>query len=300
MWRRVSRDDLKLAIEREAERDRGWRDMRVWRVCDDYEIIDENIVARYSLPYFDAPPGSAERWRRYDPLVTEPDLFLKLASLHESPNFPEAALAFSKRYGVLGGDDRQNGGGWTWEYTSLAETQKAARQAWQILRLYEAVLNRDPVAARTILSGQPNQPQHIVAETGLEEALLEEGGEKLLQEFVLDTALLSAIKRVNEGMKALCRVEAEIPWRADLSEDSIFCTDVSKIRSAWRFDNLTGATYLQIYWLMSSGETITRCEHCGRAISSARPRPDGRKRRRDKKFCDDACRQAHHRAKSKT
>ena len=54
---------------------------------------------------------------------------------------------------------------------------------------------------------------------------------------------------------------------------------------------------LQIYWIMASSDSKSRCEHCGRIISLGRPHPDGRKRRRDKRFCDDACRQACHRSK---
>jgi hypothetical protein len=58
-----------------------------------------------------------------------------------------------------------------------------------------------------------------------------------------------------------------------------------------------GAMYLQMYWLLESGGDVTRCEHCGLTISLSRPQPEGRKRRSDKRFCDDACRQAHHRSK---
>jgi hypothetical protein len=65
------------------------------------------------------------------------------------------------------------------------------------------------------------------------------------------------------------------------------------------FDSLIGAMHLQMWWLMASAGDITRCEFCGRIVSLARARPEGRKHRRDKRFCDDACRQAHHRSKKK-
>lgn len=42
--------------------------------------------------------------------------------------------------------------------------------------------------------------------------------------------------------------------------------------------------YLQMYWLITSGGDIIRCEYCGGVISLTRPRPEGRKTRRDKKF----------------
>ena len=66
------------------------------------------------------------------------------------------------------------------------------------------------------------------------------------------------------------------------------------------FDNLLGAMYLQMYWLMTSSDSIARCEHCGWVILLGRPHPEGRKRRSDKRFCDDACRQAHHRSKKQS
>jgi len=66
----------------------------------------------------------------------------------------------------------------------------------------------------------------------------------------------------------------------------------------WPLDNLLGAMYLRMYWLMTSAEELKRCEHCGLLNPLARPHPEGRKRR-DKKICDDACRQAHHRSKKR-
>jgi hypothetical protein len=52
------------------------------------------------------PPWTGEEelhWRSYDPLEETPDLFLKLARLHQEPNFERAVLTFSHTYGVLGG-----------------------------------------------------------------------------------------------------------------------------------------------------------------------------------------------------
>jgi hypothetical protein len=64
----------------------------------------------------------------------------------------------------------------------------------------------------------------------------------------------------------------------------------SAVKLIWSFDDLLGAMYLQMYWILTSGGNLVRCEHCKRVISLARPHPQGRKRRRDKRFCDDACR----------
>ena len=77
-------------------------------------------------------------------------------------------------------------------------------------------------------------------------------------------------------------------------------TVTAGIRSSWGFDNLLGAAYLQMWWLMTSGGDVTRCENCRRIMSLARTHPNGRKRRRDKRFCSDSCRQAHHRSKKRS
>jgi hypothetical protein len=65
--------------------------------------------------------------------------------------------------------------------------------------------------------------------------------------------------------------------------------DFFGLRRGWLFSNLLGAAYLQMYWLMTSVGELSRCEHYGRIISLSRPRPEGRKRRRNRRFCDDAC-----------
>jgi hypothetical protein len=42
-----------------------------------------------------------------------------------------------------------------------------------------------------------------------------------------------------------------------------------------------------------------RCKHWGVTFLRARTAPEGRKGCRDKRVCDDACRQAQHRSKKK-
>jgi hypothetical protein len=63
----------------------------------------------------------------------------------------------------------------------------------------------------------------------------------------------------------------------------------------------TGLRYqrprMKVSHFREEARRVTRCEYCGRIISLALSHPEGRKRRRDKRFCDDACRQANHRAK---
>jgi hypothetical protein len=183
--------------------------------------------------------------------------------------------------------------------TSLAGFREEAARAQKILKLYEAVLNRDPVAAQATLHGLRNERSPLVPESELEEVILEESGGHILEEYLLNSALRLTLELVNEKVRDLCHVEARIicdePWPLA----RVFSTDPSIVKSAWRFDNLTGAAYLQMHWLLTSGGNISHCDHCGRVISLTRPYPEGRKRRRDRRFCDDACRQAHHRSKKK-
>lgn len=77
-----------------------------WAVCDRYEVHNGEIFAQ--RPARDV--ANNRRWKIYRPLEGHPDLFLKLAEMHEERNFTGAALAFSRRYGVLGGSSDQLGG----------------------------------------------------------------------------------------------------------------------------------------------------------------------------------------------
>lgn len=106
--------------------------------------------------------------------------------------------------------------------------------------------------------------------------------------------LLLASAAVDHTVRTLCHLGTSLKVKNPLFEHP------PALESRWIFDNLLGAAYLQMHWLMTSGDNLARCEHCGRVLSFARPHPEGRKRRRDKRFCDDACRQARHRSKKKS
>jgi hypothetical protein len=314
LWHRVSRDELTHAIELALEHYDRNRSMNVWTVCDDYEVRDEAIVAKH--PYSDFETGrwttskvNSRWWHGYYPLEEAPDLFLKLARLHDEPDFIEATLRFSHTFGVLGVDTVKKGS--MIDGTSLAGFRQEAARARKVLKLYEAVLNRDPVAAHATLHGLRSDRTEIVPESELEESILEEEGQQALEEYLLNGAVRKTLKLVNEKVRDLCHTEARIAYDPDqlIANDdpdqltnfvaAVLSTDFSRVKSTWRFDNLLGAAYLQMHWLLTSGGNIARCDHCGRVISLARPHPEGRKRRRDRKFCDDACRQAHHRSKKK-
>jgi hypothetical protein len=112
-------------------------------------------------------------------------------------------------------------------------------------------------------------------------------------EVLLQIGLTCAVQTVEEVVHEMCRN------RVRFSMESGKTPDLSTVHTAWDFDSLIGAMHLQMWWLMSSASDITRCEFCGRIVSLARSRPEGRKHRRDKRFCDDARCQAHHRSKKK-
>jgi hypothetical protein len=92
-----------------------------------------------------------------------------------------------------------------------------------------------------------------------------------------------------------CRQHIAVSLDSDVRPSVSHETDI-----VWTFDNLLGAMYLQMYWLMTSSASTARCEHCSQIISLGRPHPEGRKHRSDRRFCDDACRQAHHRSKKRS
>ena len=102
--------------------------------------------------------------------------------------------------------------------------------------------------------------------------------------------------RILEYLRAMQR-EVRVEDLAELMR-------VSSLTSGYGFHNLLGAMYLQMFWLVAVGEKhIARCRHCGRLINlTARAQSPGggrkeRKPRRDKRFCNDACRQRHHQEK---
>jgi hypothetical protein len=175
---------------------------------------------------------------------------------------------------------------------SLSQIHTESRRAWTILSLYESALNMDSQAAKTILSESRHDPSFKVYHDLLSVEDPPWKPDLLPQElwFALECAGSVAKRMVDK----YCR-QGVLPTPPISSGSKVWT-----LTPIWQFDNLVGALYLQAYWMMTSGEELTRCRYCGRVISLARPHPEGRKSRRDKKYCDDACRQAHHRSKSKS
>jgi hypothetical protein len=276
MQRKVSVDDfreanrelvLQLVPQRNLSSDSWW-------VCDEYELRGNKIVARFDEEH-------VQKWTSYEPLVDTPDLFLKFARLYQAPNFGEAARQFSQRYGLLHEPwQRQE---------DLSAFYRRAKRAWIVLRLYEAVLNADARAVESHVSPLLDENSELTDAFrvyGVLRPKLSEEARWLTFAMSLVTVL------VGIEVQELCYPALDF-------EDPSLPLDYSKIRSTIRFENLIGAMYLQMHLLLASGGNLTRCEYCKGIISLTRSHPEGRKRRRDKRFCDDACRQAHHRSKKK-
>lgn len=291
MYRKIGRDDLKhvVSIALESQGQHDWDNG--WSVCADYTLRGNVIVPIYPLSYDNA----STKWRRYKPLEETPDLFIRLARLHEADDFLDAALRFTHRYGLLGGSSFVETS--DWQKMKISAISGEAERAWKILRMYEAVLNQDVSTVRAITSESRKNHDANESRSALEAALLTEIGEWGLEQYSLHEGLNRSLEMVYNTVRKHCRFQPYVPME-DL-DNGLFNTDASTVRNVWRFKNLLGAAYLQMYWLMTSGGELSRCTHCGRIMSLSRPNPEGRKPRRDRKFCDDACRQAQHRNKRK-
>ncbi len=299
MRRRVTRQEVAEAIRLAG----GSSPPGNWWVCEEYEIQGDEIVSGYPAPMFVMRDGSADfelldHWRRYDPLEEAPDLFLKIASLYDEPDFPAAALAFCHKYGVPGGSSAEEEG--RPDKISVRTFLAESKRARDILRIYEATINEDFDVMVALLSDPEILPDTWKGKDRHARALARPPSVDHLSKtsrgrgVVRLTALLLAASSVDHTVRNLCHLGTSLKVGKWLLEHP------PTLASRWDFDNLLGAAYLQMHWLITSGDDLARCENCGRVLSLTRPHPQGRKRRRDKRFCDDACRQAHHRSKKKT
>jgi hypothetical protein len=279
MWRRLEPADFveAFALTQRSQK-RG-----LWSVCDGYEIRGDEIVAKVKFS------NISDRWWDYLPLEDAPDLFLRFTRLYKADGFGEAALAFSHNYG-LPSSTQENASGEKDLYRppermSLAHFRQEVRRAYCVLALYEAVLNEDAMAARKVFL--EHRDVKLIA-LYYDVFRIEDLRDSYA---LLQFGLLCAKEAVEQVVHQSCRQRI----RVDLQSGK--APDLSTVNTAWDFDDLLGAMYLQMWWLIISGGNITHCEFCGRPISLGYAYPAGRKRRRDTRFCNDACRQAQHRSK---
>jgi hypothetical protein len=257
-----------------------------WPVCKQYNVQRGEIIAGF-------PPEDFEGWDISWPLEEAPDLFLRFARLHEEPDFEQAALTFAHEYGLPDGTtiispltgykrpfpDRMD----------ISRLLDESRRAWIVLALYESVLNQDVEQARALISDL--QGDRTFGGYFRLHWIEQAARPRFPPELVL--ALEAAVFVAKGDSDRLCTAHIRF------SLDDAVELDSSCIRTYWHFDNLLGVIYLQMYRLITSGGGLTRCNYCGRMIALSHTDPRGRKRRRDRKYCDDACRQAHHRSKKR-
>jgi hypothetical protein len=283
VWRRLGPADFSEAYGLAG----SYAEQSAWLVCDGgYEIVGDEIVAR--LEYSDLSEG----WLAYFPLDDVPDLFLRFGKLYEQAAIEQAALTFSNSYGLPGGRQELVKGERSLKPTppkmKVSEFRDEARRAWGVLALYEAVLNGDAPAVKDLFFKLRDDKVFATWDRFFRFERVEDFDETLL-----NIGLICAVQTVEEVVHDVCR------HRIRFSLESGKRPDLSTVYTTWDFDSLIGAMHLQMWWLMASAGDITRCEFCGRIVALARSRPEGRKHRRDKRFCNDACRQAHHRSKKK-
>jgi hypothetical protein len=280
MERRVGLDSFKqipklsrMSIEGEG----------TWTVCEKYEIRGDEVVAAWSRPQVIKREGT---WRSYQPIKEAPELFLRFAALHKAADFERAVLDWTHKFGVLGGDGADSFR--SFETTPVKTYWHHSVQAWILLRMYEAWWSEDAGILRDLVAEYQDEPtgRHFTS------YLVKRDLDSLRS---TDDAVDLCVWRVSEIMERLCHMQV-VPF----SEKKGEVLRVTQLQSYWHFTNLIGAMYTQFYRLMTTSESLSHCEQCGLPMSLGRPRPGDRKRRTDKRFCNDACRQAHHRSKERS
>ncbi len=246
-------------------------------ICEEYEIRGGHIVAAFARE-------DVQRWHLFRPLRDAPDLFLKFGRLFKEPDFASAALSFARRYGLPTSDAADARSTDQPEKLRIASFLKESRRAWAVVALYEFFLTEDEGAAAEIFV------QHKDDDERFREAFDDLAKESPMGSPLMHALVVSALV-TEDAATRLARQSMYIEAAGRIRPDP------SWIKLSWHFDNLLGAMYLQMRQLLIAGGGVARCEHCKRMISLAPPRPNSRKRRNDKKFCDDACRQASHRSK---
>lgn len=251
-------------------------------VCEEYVRYGEWITASPSTDDMDG-------WHLFCPLRDEPDLFLKFSRVWQDGDFPGGALAFTTKFGLPRATGSDNECGRPLRL-SLREFFEESQRAWVTLSLYETVLNKDEASARELLA----EHRHLDENFNTSHEAMQWSTQPDTRPLTpLQGALAASFLVIDDAVKRLCKQETSVHFdRPD--------PDPSAVKVTWFFENLLGAMYLQMWWVVTSSGDLCRCEHCGRLISLGRPRPEDRKRRSDKRFCNDACRQARHRGRKRT
>jgi hypothetical protein len=293
-----------------------------WQVCEDYEVRNTAGDVRLNYLHPRYSQYQKDKWSEYMPLQDTPDLFLRFAKLYEQEPSEQAALNWVKQYGLLGYIPDDDSLGYTPDGSRIYGRPKRETLSWEeirpqsaylgygvgdeqflgvfweevrraagILAMYEAWLSRDNARAKEVLlESSPfiggrlwgyvdKWPDNTrVTEVEVVDGVVNNVLEGSYVRYCLPTATYIVSGTVND----FCyhRISTGSNW-----EDSTQVVDV------WAFDNLLGAMYLQMYWLMGSAGNATRCRWCGRLVSLESPYPGAKKSPSHKRYCDAYCRQ---------
>ncbi len=244
----------------------------------------------------------------YEPLTDVPHLFLEFARAGEKED-QEALSEWVAKYGLLGLHPRQPHaprwpGGRDHEYDpaggpgeTLLRVQIEAWNARDALAFWEAALSRDKEQLEEAILGRPEtlhllEESRQVRKTDFESRAKSWG--MSYADALLDLAVVGATTIVQDALKRFAYPSLEI----DVLQQPLDARyGPEQLRRTWEPRNLLGAMYLQFYWLITSAGDLSRCKHCGRFLSYAPPisgSGEGRKPRKDKKFCDKRCQQSYH------
>ncbi len=239
----------------------------IWRVCDDYKLVEPKDRLRYLEPLY--PLTRKDKWRTVEPLA-QTDLFLSFVKIAKQGASVKTILQWVRKYRLLGLSGRYWLGG---PKDTIGAYMAEAHRAWEVVRLYEAVLNEDEEEARSVLG-------LFSARQTIDDERLGDDDE-WYEMTPLEHALVEVTSAVTKRVNDLCYRISIPPKRSH---------DVSKIRSGWGFKNLLGAMYLQMDGLLESKRGLTRCDFCGDLILLDRLSPTGRKPPSHKRYCNKSCR----------
>lgn len=237
-----------------------------------------------------------DNYRAYKPFEDSSGLFRKFAELHIGDRSPDVALEWAHTHAPLSCHlaislDRhgyvQDGLDDPRDYVDdfFEEVDRAAT----VLALYEAVLERDREKARLTVEQGPSPFAKVLYE---ELWNWEEEDEKHF-DGILGFALHAVAFEVTRMVRTYASRNFSMPPGRAL---------FSRVNWGWSFDNLLGAMYLQMYWLLEAGENnVTHCKSCGATIKLTASKPTStdpsktRKVRSDRQFCDNngRCQQSY-------
>jgi hypothetical protein len=151
-----------------------------------------------------------------------------------------------------------------------------------VLRLYEAALSSDAQAIRSLLSTNRNDEElgPVLSEYSDAVDILVNGAsiEEFSKQALINFAYYASIQMVNQKVRELCRPYITPSFRI---KEGRTVPNPDDTKMGWKFSDLLGAMYLQMFWMIEAGGNLTRCEDCNRIISHASPAPNKRKIRWD-------------------